>query len=148
MNTKLQYSVVVADDCDDDLFLLRRAISRQQRFKLLHELPDGREVVAYLAGSGEYADRKRYPIPDLLMLDIKMPGATGFDVLSWLREQSFQNLTVVMLSGSDLDQDIRKAFSLGAHGFWSKTAKSSQQDLIAAEIEALLDGRHTPKRIP
>ena len=141
MNAHKNYSVLVVDDSEDDRFFLKKAIAQFPRFKILHELADGTDVVAYLTGNGQYGDRKTYPWPDLLLLDLKMPYMTGYEVLRWLKSQSFPSITVIVLSGSVLQQDVEASLALGAHGYWSKTANAEKQRLIATEIEVLLDGR-------
>jgi CheY-like chemotaxis protein len=140
-NTKKTYSVVLVDDSEDDRFFLKKAIEQFPRFQLLHELCDGQEAVAYLTGKGEFSQRKKYPLPDLMLLDLKMPRMNGYEVLRWLGAQSFPALTVIVLSGSDLQEDVHTSLSLGAHGYWTKTAQPEKQRKIALEIEALLDGR-------
>lgn len=137
-----RYTVLIADDSDDDRFFLKRAISRFPRFVVVGEVTDGEAAIAYLSGQTIFADRRRYPLPDLLLLDLKMPHKSGFEVLQWLRSQHFPALTVVVLSGSPLPADIQASLALGANGYWTKTAQEAQQNIIAWEIEALLDKRH------
>ncbi len=62
--------------------------------------------MAYLKGEGQYTDRQKFPFPDLLLLDLKMPGVDGFEVLRWLRTQSFPELVVIVLSGSERQEDM------------------------------------------
>lgn len=138
-----QYGVLIVDDSDDDRFFLRNAVDRLPRFTVAGEVRDGDEAIAYLAGQGEFGDRAKHPLPDLMLLDLKMPRKTGFDVLRWLRTQSFPRLTVVVLSGSPLHEDVGASLALGAHGYWTKTAELPRQKLIAEEIEELLDRRRS-----
>jgi len=135
------YTVLLADDSEDDRFFLRKVIGRFPRFRVIGEATDGEETVAYLSGKSVFANRHTYPFPDLLLLDLKMPRKTGFEVLHWLRVQSFHSLTVVVLSSSPLQTDIDASLALGAHGYWTKTAHLETQNLIAQEIETLLDER-------
>jgi DNA-binding NarL/FixJ family response regulator len=135
------YNVLIVDDSDDDRFFLRRVLQRFPRFALIGELSDGEEAISYLAGGGLFSDRREYPLPHLILLDLKMPRKTGFDVLQWLHTQWFPNLTVVVLSSSNLAEDVGASLALGAQGFWTKTAHMERQDNIAQEIEALLDKR-------
>jgi CheY-like chemotaxis protein len=141
-NTKI-YSVVVVDDSYDDRFVLRRALERFPRFHLVAELEDGEDAIAYLSGKAALDKPTQHPLPDLMLLDLKMPKKTGFEVLNWLQSRSFLQLTVIVLSGSNLGEDIGASLALGAHGFWTKTADMKKQDAIAREIEALLDKRHS-----
>jgi DNA-binding response OmpR family regulator len=82
---------------------------------------DGEEAVAYLSGEGEYADRERFPLPVILLLDLKMPRRSGFSVLKWMREQpDLKHMPVVVLTASDQAADIRMAYELGANSYLLK----------------------------
>lgn len=129
----------MADDSEDDRFFLRRAMDNCTRFKPVAEVEDGAQAIAYLRGEGEFADRSRFALPDLLLLDLKMPHATGFDVLQWLKSESFPRLVVAVLSGSVLDSDREKCHALGAHAYFTKSASISQITAMLHQVEALLD---------
>ena len=88
---------------------------------------NGKEVVEYLSGNGCYADRTKYPLPTLLLLDVKMPMKSGFDVLEWKRTQpQLQNLRSVMLSSSGQDSDRMTAHALGASAYFVKPSNWEQ----------------------
>jgi CheY-like chemotaxis protein len=88
---------------------------------------DGEEAVAYLKGEGKYADRYEYPLPSLLLLDLKMPRKNGFEVLEWIREQpGLRRLRVVVLTTSDAPDDIDRAYELGANAFMVKPLERGQ----------------------
>ncbi|HZV36914.1 MAG TPA: response regulator, partial [Verrucomicrobiae bacterium] len=87
---------------------------------------DGQEAVHYLRGDGKYANRKNYPLPNVLLLDLKMPRLGGFDLLRWLRSESPENtrfIPVVVLSSSYLQQDVQRAYALGANSYMVKPLK-------------------------
>jgi CheY-like chemotaxis protein len=79
--------VLLVEDDDDDVFILRRAIVAAELPVVLHVAKSGDEAVDYLSGQNGFGDRKRFPIPDLVFLDLKLPGRDGFDVLAWRRGQ-------------------------------------------------------------
>jgi CheY-like chemotaxis protein len=138
---KKAYTVLMVDDSDDDRFFLRRALDGFPRLYLIHELHDGEQAIHYLSGKSTFADRHKYPLPDLMLLDLKMPRKTGFEVLEWLRKHPVPGLTVIVLSGSHLGQDIGSSIEMGAHGFWTKTASIEKLHIIIQGIEELLDKR-------
>ncbi len=88
--------------------------------RVIH-VSDGEQAVAYLSGKGKYADRETYPLPSVLLLDLKMPRLNGFEVLQWVRQESpFPYLPVVVLTVSEELRDISKAYALGANSFLIK----------------------------
>lgn len=117
---KAQYLVLLADDSEEDGLLLEMAFGGLERLRLLPRMADGHQTIAYLNGDGKYADRRKYPFPDLLLLDLKMPRMDGFEVLEWLKTHPFPELVVSVLSGSDSTADISHALSMGAHHFQTK----------------------------
>ena len=117
MNPK-EYVVLLADDDPNDVFLLQRAFQKTNIANPLRVVRDGEEAMAYLGGQGQYADRQLHPLPVLLLLDLKMPRKSGFEVLRWVRQQSgLKRLPVVVLTSSNQNPDINKAFDLGANSY-------------------------------
>ena len=130
-----QCKVLMVDDSDDDRALLRVALKKAgHRIQLLTAIADGEAAIAYLSGFSEFADRARHPYPELLLLDLKMPGKNGFDVLEWLQSQSTRPITVV-LSGSDQQRDVDKALELGADYYHVKPSELSEWITTARTIE-------------
>src|SRR4051812_14313849 len=103
--TKDRYSILMADDSEDDRFFMRMALCEHPRLGVVAEVENGEEAIAYLSGAGIYGNRDEFPFPDLLLLDLKMPRFSGFEVLGWLQTHLFPDLKVVVLSGSLLDDD-------------------------------------------
>jgi CheY-like chemotaxis protein len=111
-------SILLAEDDENDIFLMGRAFDRAGIPNPLCVVHNGQEAVDYLAGKGQYADRKKYPLPGLLLLDLKMPWMDGFDVLKWLRDQKqFDTLPVVVLTSSKLQADIDKSRDFGVYDY-------------------------------
>ena len=121
--------VLVAEDDANDVLLLRRACRKARLINPLQVVTDGDDAIAYLRGDGEYADRDRYPLPVLLLLDLKMPRRSGFEVLEWLKAESpLKRLPVVVFTSSRESVDVQRAYDLGANSYLVKPG--SPDDLI------------------
>ena len=116
-------NLLLVDDAHDDQMLFGVAFrgAKPQALRLLPARSSGLGAIRYLAGHGDFADRKRFPYPDFLLLDLKMPGKTGFDVLRWLGQQGHRPVTYI-LTDSTSKVDREKAFALGATDYLVKPA--------------------------
>lgn len=113
--------ILYAEDEPDDVFFMIRACKHAGIESLIQTVPDGQEVIHYLSGNGKYADRKRYPIPRLVLLDLHMPDLSGFDVLQWIRlTPPVAAIPVLVLTSSTSESDIQRASELGANGYLVK----------------------------
>ncbi len=118
----VQINVLHVEDDPDDAFFLARAFSKAQPVCAVRRVAKGEEALEYLGGAGRYADRAEHPFPDLVVLDLKLPGLSGFEVLAWARAQEkLKELPIVVLSGSWLDEDRKKAEASGASGYLVKS---------------------------
>jgi CheY-like chemotaxis protein len=114
-------TVLHIDDDPNDTELLRAAAKRAEAPFVLRNVEDGDRAVAYLSGLGIYADREHYQQPSLILLDLKMPRATGLEILKWIRANSQWNkIPVLVLSGSELKDDITQAYAMGANSYLVK----------------------------
>lgn len=113
--------ILIVDDNPADVVLTRHAIKKLKLENPLHVLPGGKQLIAYLKGDGIYHDRKKFPYPVLLLLDLKMPHMDGFDVLAWLKDHPQHGaFPVVVLSGSEDLRQANRAYLLGARSFLAK----------------------------
>src|SRR5262249_13890805 len=113
--------ILLADDSEDDALLIRRAFQKASIPSPFFTVNSGDEAIAYLKGEFKYSDRDEYPLPDLLLLALKMPGLDGFDVLRWIRhEPGLSELRVIVLTASDHIRDVNEAYRLGANSFMVK----------------------------
>jgi CheY-like chemotaxis protein len=115
--------LLVAEDNDLDALLLERLVERCGNAFQMKRVTHGEAATDYLGGTGAFADRTKYPLPDLLLLDLKMPRKDGFAVLQWRRDnREFSRLPIVIFSSSNLQDDISRAYALGANSYVVKPA--------------------------
>ena len=118
-------SILIVEDSPDDLALMRRAFERGQIANPVHVVADGEAAIAYLAGENAYADRARHPLPALVLLDLRLPRKSGFEVLKWIRRHDeLSRLPVVVLATSHADADVNRAYELGANSYLVKPVSS------------------------
>lgn len=116
-----QAVILLAEDREDDILLIRKAFQKGGISNPFFVVRDGEEVVAYLKGDGKFYNRAEYPLPSLLLLDLKMPRMDGFEVLKWIRTQpGLSALRVVVLTSSERIRDVNVAYNLGANSFLVK----------------------------
>ena len=132
---KSRLPLLVAEDDENDVFFLQRAFQQAKVENPLHVVRDGQETIDYLSGDGKFSDRNLYPLPYLVILDLKMPGKNGLDVLRWLHEQpELRCLPVLVLTSSAQQADIEKAYELGANAFVVKPASLEKRVELAKLI--------------
>ena len=115
------HRVLLVEDDPDIIVLLRQAFLECGLRPPIHEAQDGDSAVAYLAGNPPYDDRSQYPLPTLVMLDLKLPRRDGHEILEWIRaHDEFTQLPVVVLTSSGHDADIERAYACGANSYLVK----------------------------
>src|SRR6187397_1744226 len=114
--------ILVVDDDEQDVFLLRRAFKMAGLDPWIIHVLDGEQALDYLRGQNNFKDRSYYPLPNLMLLDVKMPRRDGFDVLQLLTRDELEALTVVMFSSAFHQEDIEKAKALVAKDYLRKPA--------------------------
>lgn len=109
------------EDSEEDTLLFGRACEAVGLSATFSVVRDGFEAVAYIKGQGKFSDRERFPQPDLIVLDLKMPGMDGFDFLRWLRhEAGLLLLPVLVFTHSTSMEDKLRARKEGATGYFVK----------------------------
>jgi CheY-like chemotaxis protein len=117
----------LAEDSESDALMVKMEMARHAGTRLVW-VQDGQEAVDYMLGKEAFNDRAKYPLPDLIVLDLKMPRMSGFDFLKWRQEQApveFRLTPVIVMSGSNLQADIRRGYELGANCFMTKVGDLS-----------------------
>jgi CheY-like chemotaxis protein len=130
-------AILLVDDNPHDVVLIRLAFRRVGIIDIIQLVKDGAEAMQYIQGEGAYADRHQFPVPTLILLDLKMPQTSGFDVLQWIREQpELANVIVVVMTGSKNDEDIERAYALGANSYLVKPTRFEE---MVKMMESLKD---------
>ena len=130
--TTTKRAILLVEDNEDDVFLMRRALKGAHVVNPLHVVEDGQEAVDYLAGTGRFADRERYPLPAVVFLDLKLPYLSGHDVLAWIRRQKeFESLVVIVLTSSNEASDLSRCYALGANSYLVKPPTPDQLEDLA-----------------
>ena len=114
-------TVLLVEDNPDDVLLTTRAFKRANLFSPIQVVEDGDKAVSYLSGAPPYNDRDRYPLPVLVLMDLKLPRRSGLEVLKWIRSvPALKVLPVVVLTSSAENKDVNSAYDLGANSYLVK----------------------------
>ena len=134
-------TVLIVDDNLEDIRLTQRvtaAVCPELRVRSLHS---GEELVCYLQGEHGFSDRMEFPYPNLILLDLRMPGMHGFHVLGWLRDHPPHNLIpVVVLTASGEVLVAQQAYALGARSFLTKPIGANDFKETMVKFEGRPDG--------
>ena len=130
--------VLLVEDDPSDARLIQRAFGKLDATLAIIRLTNGDDVVSYLSGESPYDNRTTYPLPCIVLLDIKLPRRSGFEVLQWVRRQptTLNRLPVVMLTSSRHSVDINRAYDLGANSYLSKPETASQLEQLAVSFQS------------
>lgn len=129
--------ILLVEDSEDDVFILRRAFNAASILAPLHVAVDGAQAIQYLSGQNEFADREKHPLPNLVLLDIQLPHFTGLEVLEKIRRPGLvKRVPVIMLTSSSQPNDMRRAYDLGANAYLVKPSNLQQLATMAAAIKA------------
>jgi len=119
-------TILLVEDNEHDLVFMQRALKVAGVLNPVQIVTDGRQAIDYLAGTGNFSDRKKFPLPSLMFLDLKLPIVSGLEVLAWLRQKrEFKSLIVLVLTTSKEPSDIDRAFDLGANAYLAKPSSVS-----------------------
>jgi CheY-like chemotaxis protein len=114
-------TLLIVEDSEDDIFFIERIFKQLGARCHLRFARDGIEAVEYLSGKGKFKDRTQYPMPSIILMDLKMPRKNGFEVLEWMQGQpEIKLIPTIVVTSSTLQEDVTKAYRLGANAVMNK----------------------------
>jgi len=132
-----EYGILLVEDSSTDILFIQRAFKQANVVNPIRIVRDGDEAVDYLAGRNGYSDRDRYPLPALILLDLKLPRRDGLEVLGWLKQQAgIKRIPVVVLTSSREDADIDRAYDLGVSSYLVKPVELLALHQMVENIDA------------
>lgn len=129
--------ILYADDDPADRELVCYLFSKGADLVDLRCVENGEQAINYLAGMGQFGDRDLFPSPDLVLLDLKMPRRSGFEVLEWARARTeYKKLPIIIMTSSAESPDVDRAYAAGANSYLVKTADLDQ---LAAALHSIVE---------
>jgi len=129
-------AILLVDDDENDVVIMTMALQKVGLTCSLCVARDGREAQEYLSGTGKFSDRQAYPLPYLILMDLKLPRVMGLEVLKWLRERpEFDSTIVLVLSSSPMPDDIQCAYHLRANAYLVKPSGLEKLHVMAQTIK-------------
>jgi CheY-like chemotaxis protein len=128
--------ILLVEDDDNDVLFMRLAMEKADVGVPLQVARDGREALSYLCGDGRFSDRQQYPLPCLVLLDLRLPRIPGLEVLRWVRAQpNFDHMPMIVFSSSNQDIDVREAYEAGADSYVIKPARPRELTEIVRRLK-------------
>ncbi len=142
----LPQTILYVEDAEDDLYLMRKAITKAGVPIDLRVVRDGDEAIRYLKGEGTYATRSEHPMPGLVLLDLNLPKRTGFEFLEWLRRQPhLKRLVAIVLTASSRQEDVDRAHEVGANAVLVKPASFGELVHMLEQFTTWLELTRRPR---
>lgn len=133
--SKSRPTILLVEDEQTDVRLFKRALSRAGVENSVEHLDRGDTALAYLQGIGSYADRERYPIPVLIILDVKLQGLSGLELLHWIRLQKpLRRIPVLVLTSESSDRYMEAAYDAGANSYLLKSFSPDEMERVVSLI--------------
>lgn len=130
-----EVEILIVEDNPDDAELVIRALKKQNLANNVVHLIDGAEALDFIYGMNKYAERNTENVPRVILLDLKMPKVSGLEVLQRVKEDPMTKMIpVVILTSSNEDPDIKKAYELGANSYIVKPVNFTNFSKIVADL--------------
>jgi CheY-like chemotaxis protein len=148
----MEQTILLVEDDNNDRWFSTLAFEFIGLGCNLRFVPDGQEAIDYLGGIGKYRDRSQFPLPHLILLDMKLPKLSGMEVLKWIRAQpQFRSAIVIPLTSSAFQEDIVAAHTAGANDYLIKPLQLAQWRALAQYIQSCWlpqSMHHMPAALP
>lgn len=136
--------ILYVEDDENSVFFFKEAMKRAGSDYLMHVASDGQMAIDYLEGAGVYQDRQAYPLPRLVLLDLKLPRVMGLEVLKWIRCEAKSVVPVIIMSASESREDVAEAYRLGVNAYLVKPLQIKELWEIARMIQEFWLTKNTP----
>jgi two-component system response regulator len=125
-------SILFVEDNEDHFIIAWHQLRKLNVAQRAHRVASVDEMIAYLHGAGEYYDRQKFPLPSVIVLDMRLPGRDGFEAQAWVRAKlKFRNIPIILISTPDMEPAMQSAVRLGANAYMTKPFKGPEfQQLI------------------
>jgi CheY-like chemotaxis protein len=136
--------VLYIDDDENDIWLFKHAMDKAGTGCSVRHAKDGQAAIDYFAGAGNSELARESPLPDLVLLDLKLPEVPGLEVLKWMRTEAALRIPILILSSSQNDRDVATAYELGANGYLVKPCDLGELQEMARMIRGFWLVQNTP----
>ena len=127
--------LLLIEDDDNDVVLIQRALKKANFLGTVKLAHDGQEALDYFQGIGQFSDRDKFPLPTLIITDLKLPKRNGFEILQWLgAEPNRRVFPTLVFSSSPTEEDVKKAYQLGANSYLVKPADFEMLQRLIADV--------------
>ena len=122
MTTSRKVNILMVEDTEEHVVLMRRALEKGKLKPRLSVAKDGQAALDFLHNRGVSAGRQANPVPDLILLDLKLPKVSGLEVLKHIKDdEKLREIPVVILTASDEGKDIIRSYQGGADSYFTKS---------------------------
>ena len=128
-------TILLVEDNPDHAELVLRSMADAQIANVIMHVEDGAAALDYVRGTGAYTDRERFPMPHLMLLDLRLPKVDGLEVLRQIKEdENLRVLPVVILTTSDAERDVARAYHYHANSYLTKPVNFSSFETLMKEL--------------
>jgi|SRR5579872_4926220 len=136
MSDRALGTILLIEDEPTDTLLIRRAFEEAGVQNPIQSVANGDVALSYLEGIGDYRDRIRYPLPIFILLDLKLPGMTGLQLLKWIRtRKELRLIPVIVLTSSTDELDVKSAYEAGANSYLLKPGDRNEVSRVVHVIQ-------------